>query len=87
MNAALKAAAEGELRGIIGYSDKPLVSSDFAGDDRSCIIDSECTIAGPDNMIKVLAWYDNEWGYSCRVVDVAAHVARSLEFTQSAAAD
>ncbi|HLN62908.1 MAG TPA: type I glyceraldehyde-3-phosphate dehydrogenase [Symbiobacteriaceae bacterium] len=87
VNAVLKAAADGPMQGIIGYSDEPLVSSDFTGDDRSCIIDAASTMAGPDNMIKVIAWYDNEWGYSCRVVDVAAHVGKALRESESSAAD
>lgn len=78
VNGLLQAAAEGRLAGIIGFSDEPLVSADFIGDDRSCIIDGPSTMVGPENMVKVVAWYDNEWGYSCRVVDVAALVGRSL---------
>ena len=70
VNAALKAAAEGELSGILGYTEEPLVSSDFLGDSRSAIVDSQMTRVMGDNMVKVLAWYDNEWGYSCRVVDL-----------------
>lgn len=78
VNGLLQAAAEGRLAGIIGYSEEPLVSADFIGDDRSCIIDGPCTMVGPENMVKVVAWYDNEWGYSCRVVDVAALVGRAM---------
>jgi glyceraldehyde 3-phosphate dehydrogenase len=78
VNQLFRHAAETEYKGIIGYSDEPLVSSDFAGDDRSSIVDGLSTMAGPDQLIKVVAWYDNEWGYSCRVVDVAAHIARAL---------
>lgn len=77
VNAALKRAAAGELRGILGYTEEPLVSSDFVHDERSSIIDGSLTMAGPDQLVKVIAWYDNEWGYSCRVVDLAAHVARA----------
>lgn len=87
VNKALRDAAEGALRGIIGYSEEPLVSADYVGDDRSCIIDGLLTMAGPDNMVKVVAWYDNEWGYSCRVVDVAAHIARAARIAGAAAAD
>ena len=87
VNAAFKAVAEGPLKGIIGYCDEPLVSSDFIGDDRSCIIDATSTLVGPDHMVKVVAWYDNEWGYSCRVVDVAAHVAKALVGAGAVAAD
>ena len=78
VNSLFREAAEGACRGIVGYTDEPLVSSDFAGDDRSAIVDGPSTMVGPDNMVKVVAWYDNEWGYSCRVVDVAALLARSL---------
>ena len=78
VNAALKAAAEGPLAGILGYSDEPLVSMDFKGDSRSSIIDAGNTMVISGNMIKILAWYDNEWGYSCRVADLAALMAKSL---------
>jgi glyceraldehyde 3-phosphate dehydrogenase len=87
VNAALKAASEGPLHGIIGYTEEPLVSADFVGDDHSCIIDGLTTMAGADNMVKVVAWYDNEWGYSSRVVDVAAYLARAMEESHDAAAD
>lgn len=70
VNAALKAAAEGPLLGILGYTDEPLVSSDFLGDPRSSIVDSQMTRVIGDNMVKILTWYDNEWGYSCRVLDL-----------------
>ncbi|MFO7173896.1 MAG: type I glyceraldehyde-3-phosphate dehydrogenase [Bacillota bacterium] len=76
VNAVLRAAAEGEMRGIIGYSEEPLVSSDYIGDSRSCIVDGLSTLAGPEGLVKVVAWYDNEWGYSARVVDLCAHIAR-----------
>ncbi|MCG0238902.1 MAG: type I glyceraldehyde-3-phosphate dehydrogenase [Firmicutes bacterium] len=76
VNAVLRAAAEGEMRGIIGYSEEPLVSSDYIGDSRSCIVDGLSTMAGPEGLVKVVAWYDNEWGYSARVVDLCAHIAR-----------
>jgi glyceraldehyde 3-phosphate dehydrogenase len=78
VNALFREAAEGMHAGILGYTDEPLVSSDFKGDDRSSIVDGTCTMVGPDNMVKVIAWYDNEWGYSCRVVDVAQLVAQFL---------
>jgi glyceraldehyde 3-phosphate dehydrogenase len=69
VNAALKAAAEGELKGILGYDDNQLVSSDFKGDKRSSIVDAPLTkVVGQS--VKVLSWYDNEWGYSNRVVDL-----------------
>ncbi|WP_411869990.1 type I glyceraldehyde-3-phosphate dehydrogenase [Vulcanococcus limneticus] len=77
VNATLKAASEGAMKGIIKYSDLPLVSSDHAGTDQSTIIDSDLTLVMGDNMVKVIAWYDNEWGYSQRVVDLAEVVARN----------
>ena len=70
VNAALKAAAENELAGIMGYSDEPLVSMDYKQDSRSSIVDGLSTIVMGDNMVKILSWYDNEWGYSCRVIDL-----------------
>jgi len=78
VNAALKAAAEGEMKGILGYEEEPLVLQDFVGDKRSSIVDAGLTTVMDGNMVKVLAWYDNEWGYSCRTVDLAAKVAKSL---------
>ncbi|NBO28965.1 MAG: type I glyceraldehyde-3-phosphate dehydrogenase [Synechococcaceae bacterium WBA_2_066] len=77
VNAVLKAASEGSMQGIIKYSDLPLVSSDHAGTDESTIVDSELTLVMGDNMVKVISWYDNEWGYSQRVVDLAEVVARN----------
>ena len=74
VNDALRAAAEGELKGILGYSEEPLVSMDFKGDERSSIVDAELTNVQSGNMVKVVAWYDNEWGYSCRVVDLAKYL-------------
>jgi glyceraldehyde 3-phosphate dehydrogenase len=58
------------MKGILGVSDEPLVSSDFRGDERSSIIDAACTMSLGGNFVKVIAWYDNEWGYSCRVADL-----------------
>jgi glyceraldehyde 3-phosphate dehydrogenase len=78
VNAAFKAAAEGPMKGILGYSEEPLVLMDYVGDPRSSIIDGLVTKVMGDNMVKVLAWYDNEWGYSCRTVDLAVMVAKSL---------
>lgn len=75
VNGALKAAAEGPLKGILNYSDEPLVSSDYNGDPASSTIDSLSTMVVGDNMVKVVSWYDNEWGYSNRVVDLAAYIA------------
>src|SRR5881398_3747625 len=69
VNDAFKAAAAGPLKGILEYTEEPLVSTDFRGDSNSSIIDGLLTIVLGGNMVKVLAWYDNEWGYSCRVAD------------------
>lgn len=74
VNALLKAAAEGELKGIMGYSDEPLVSIDYNGDCRSSIVDGLSTMKIGTNLIKVVAWYDNEWGYSMRCVDLAKFI-------------
>ncbi|MFQ6672963.1 MAG: type I glyceraldehyde-3-phosphate dehydrogenase, partial [Candidatus Tectimicrobiota bacterium] len=70
-----RAAAEGELKGILGLSEEPLVSIDFNGDPRSSIVDAESTRVIDKKMVKVLAWYDNEWAYSVRVVDLLEHIA------------
>lgn len=75
LRAALKAASEDRLAGILGFSELPLVSSDFKADARSSIVDGEYTFVQGGDMAKILAWYDNEWGYSCRVSDLAALMA------------
>jgi len=77
INAALKKAAEGELKGIMEYVEEELVSIDFLGDPHSCIIDSMITLVVNGTSIKVFGWYDNEWGYSNRMVDLSAHMLRS----------
>jgi glyceraldehyde 3-phosphate dehydrogenase len=75
LNAAFKKAAEGELKGILGYDENLLVSSDFKGDARSSILDAPLTkVIG--NSVKVLSWYDNEWAYSNRVVDLIGFLAK-----------
>lgn len=76
VNEAFKAAAAGALNGILDYTEEPLVSSDFRGDTHSSIIDGLTTQVLGGNMVKVVAWYDNEWGYSCRVSDLAAFLAQ-----------
>jgi glyceraldehyde 3-phosphate dehydrogenase len=76
VNEAFKAAAAGALKGILDYTEEPLVSSDFRGDTHSSIIDGLTTQVLGGNMVKVVAWYDNEWGYSCRVSDLAAFLAK-----------
>jgi glyceraldehyde 3-phosphate dehydrogenase len=78
VNAALKAAAEGELKGILGYTDEPLVSIDFNGNPLSSIVDGASTSVMDGTMVKVLSWYDNEWGYSCRVRDLLKLIASKL---------
>ena len=74
INASLKKAAEGELLGILGYCDEPLVSIDFKKDTRSSIIDALSTMVIEGNMIKILSWYDNEWAYSNRAIDLMEYV-------------
>jgi glyceraldehyde 3-phosphate dehydrogenase len=76
INQAFKEAAAGSLKGILGYTDEPLVSSDFRGDPRSSIVDGLSTMVLGSNMVKVMAWYDNEWGYSSRVADLAHFMAQ-----------
>ena len=76
VNAALKAAAEGELKGILAYTEDPVVSTDMMHNPNSSIVDSELTKVLGGNLVKVIAWYDNEWGYSMRVVDLAIFLAK-----------
>ncbi len=78
INAAFREAAAGPLKGILGVSDEPLVSTDFRGDARSSIVDSASTMVIGGTMVKVIAWYDNEWGYSCRVADLIRYVAERI---------
>jgi glyceraldehyde 3-phosphate dehydrogenase len=78
LNAAFRAAAAGSMAGILGVSDEPLVSTDFRGDARSSIIDAASTMVLGGTMVKVIAWYDNEWGYSCRCADLIAMIAAKL---------
>ena len=75
INDAYKQAAAGSLNGILAYTDEPLVSSDFRGDFHSAIVDGLSTMVLGGNMVKILSWYDNEWGYSCRIADLAHFVA------------
>jgi glyceraldehyde 3-phosphate dehydrogenase len=75
VNAAFQEAAEGDLEGILRYCDEPLVSMDFKMDSHSSIVDAQLTMVMDGNMVKVVAWYDNEWGYSCRLADVTAMIA------------
>ncbi|OXM84994.1 type I glyceraldehyde-3-phosphate dehydrogenase [Paenibacillus rigui] len=76
VNAALQEAANGSLKGVLNYSAEPLVSSDYNGDPASSTIDALSTMVVGDNMVKVVSWYDNEWGYSNRVVDLVAFIAK-----------
>ena len=78
IHAAFREAAAGPMKGILGVSDDPLVSTDFRCDTRSSIIDSAMTMVIGGTMVKVIAWYDNEWGYSCRVADLIRYVAERI---------
>ncbi|WP_346940736.1 type I glyceraldehyde-3-phosphate dehydrogenase [uncultured Clostridium sp.] len=78
VNGALREAAEGELKGVLGFSEEPLISMDFRGDERSSIVDALSTMVMGDNLVKVVAWYDNEWGYSNRLADLTKYVADRL---------
>jgi glyceraldehyde 3-phosphate dehydrogenase len=78
VNAALKAAAEGSLKGIMAYTEEPLVSVDFKGNPHSSIVDALSTMVIGGNMAKIFSWYDNEWGYSCRVADFVAYAGERL---------
>ena len=75
INEAFRKAAAGELKGILGVSDVPLVSCDFGSDPRSSIVDADLTMVMDGNMVKIVSWYDNEWGYSERLIDMAAFIA------------
>jgi glyceraldehyde 3-phosphate dehydrogenase len=76
INAAMKAASEGELKGILGYTDEEVVSTDFLHDVRSSIFDASAGIELNANFFKVVSWYDNEWGYSNRVIDLMLSMAK-----------
>jgi glyceraldehyde 3-phosphate dehydrogenase len=78
INDAFRKAADGPMKGILGVCDEPLVSMDFKGDTRSSIVDSALTKVIGDNFAEVLSWYDNEWGYSCRVADLVKVIAQKL---------
>jgi len=77
-NAALLAASTGPMQGLLGFTTEELVSMDFKGDERSSIVDGASTMVVGENLLKVVAWYDNEWGYSCRVADLATFMAARL---------
>ncbi len=76
VNAAFRRAAEGRMKGYLGVTDEPLVSTDFVGDPRSSIVDESETMVIGDHSVKVLSWYDNEWGYSCRIADLIHFIAQ-----------
>lgn len=78
VNALFQSASEGELKGILGYETRPLVSSDYVNDPRSSIVDAQSTMVVNGTQVKIYAWYDNEWGYSCRLADIARMVAGAM---------
>jgi glyceraldehyde 3-phosphate dehydrogenase len=78
INAALKKAAEGPMKGILQYSDESLVSSDFNGNPHSSIVDASSTMVIEGRMAKILAWYDNEWGYSSRLRDLIIYILKRM---------
>ena len=78
MNGALRRAAEGPLRGILAYSDEELVSVDFNGSTYAAVLDATCTTVVDGTLVKVLAWYDNEYGYSARVADLVVFLRKFL---------
>jgi glyceraldehyde 3-phosphate dehydrogenase len=78
VNEAFTAAASGPMKGLLGIVEEPLVSMDFKGDERSSIVDGLSTMVTGENLLKVIAWYDNEWGYSCRVADLTQYIAARL---------
>lgn len=82
VNEVLKLSSEHAMKGIIGYTDEPLVSVDFNGDARSAVIDGQSTMVINDKQVKVLAWYDNEWGYSCRLLDLVYYVGSYIHIEQ-----
>jgi glyceraldehyde 3-phosphate dehydrogenase len=74
VNHLFKVSAEGELAGILGFEERPLVSADYARDTRSSIVDAPSTMVTDGTLLKVYAWYDNEMGYACRMIDLACHL-------------
>ena len=75
IKAAMKSASEGALKGVIGYTEDPVVSIDFVGESRSCVFDATASMSLSPTFFKLVGWYDNEWGYSQRVVDLVLHMA------------
>lgn len=76
IKAAIKEASEGELKGILGYTEDDVVSTDMIGDNRSSIFDAKAGISLNNNFVKLVSWYDNEWGYSRRVLDLLVYIAK-----------
>ena len=76
IKAAIKSASENEMKGILGYTEDAVVSTDFTGDARTSIFDAEAGIALNGNFVKLVSWYDNEWGYSNKVVELIQHMAK-----------
>jgi glyceraldehyde 3-phosphate dehydrogenase len=76
IKATIKAAAQNELAGIVAYTDEDVVSSDFIGDANTCIFDAKAGIMLNDTFVKLVAWYDNEWAYSCKIVDLIQHMSK-----------
>ena len=75
INQAYQSAADGVLSGILDFSNEPLVSTDYKGNKSSCVIDGLSTLSINNNLVKVVGWYDNEWGYSCRTIELAKYIA------------
>ena len=76
IKAAMKAASEGAMKGILGYTEEAVVSTDFLGESCTSVFDAGAGIALTDTFVKVMAWYDNEWGYSCKCLDLIEHMAK-----------
>ncbi|NIA22272.1 MAG: type I glyceraldehyde-3-phosphate dehydrogenase, partial [Anaerolineaceae bacterium] len=75
VNEAVKKASQGSMKGYLGYTEEPIVLADIVGDSHSSIFDAGCTIVMGGNLVKILSWYDNEWGFSCRMVDLMKKLA------------
>jgi glyceraldehyde 3-phosphate dehydrogenase len=78
VNGLLRAASEGPLKGVLGFEERPLVSVDFKDDPRSAVVDGPSTMVVDEALVKILAWYDNEWGYVNRMMELTRQVARTL---------
>ena len=82
---AVREAAEGDMRGVIGVTEDPVVSSDFVGETRTCVFDAQAGILLTPTFVKLVAWYDNEWGYSCKLLDLARYTADADRLARAAA--